>query len=113
MKQILCVMVLTLGGCTAGDISTVRSLTVDDLGRAVRVNHDARHEARTDHYSGLANARRTCQLQALKLESDGKFEEAEKKHADCAKKAAETMPSLLTLELVREGKDEFNDLRSE
>ena len=111
MKRLpLCAaLALTLSACGLPEVQQARS----DINRAVGSNHEARHAADTDRYGSLSSARRTCNMAALKFESDGKYAEAQKKYMECAKIALGTKPYLYTVETVRRGKEAYQEIREE
>lgn len=103
---------LALMGCTAGDVATVRKLTVEDGAAYVQENHSRRQEVRRMLYGFENEVFAACEDWARAAKFDQNVEEATKRIKVCLDFLNDAYPDLATVELLREGADSLNDLRA-
>ncbi len=115
MIKALCasLAVLALSACTASDIATLRQLTLEDGARYVDENHERRQEIREQLYDIEDEVIRRCQDRARAIETTGNPEEAIKALEWCFAFLERAYPDLATFKAIREGRQQFNDLRQD
>lgn len=114
MKQIsiFFAMLLALAGCTAGDVSVIREVTVDDGAAYIRENHDWRSEIREMQRAMVREtlAIKKTQCQAFMMEQ--RFDEAIACLGEADLLFTRAYPRLATIELLKEGAESIQELRA-
>ncbi|NIA67759.1 hypothetical protein HBA54_04075 [Pelagibius litoralis] len=101
-----------LSGCTAGDIATVRALTIEDGAAFIQENHERRRAMRRQYYSIVDTAIAECERQAVGEVVTGQTRAAVSMLDQCLAFMEEHYPDLATIELVKEGRAALNRLKS-
>ena len=108
-----CVLAVSIGlsGCTADDLIEAKRLTVDDGISYVDENHEWRRTVR-EMRRGLVMATYQMYLtQSQGAVAQGNFEEAEAFIGQADGVLRRAYPSFATIELIREGIDDFGEFR--
>lgn len=106
-------ILLSLGACTAGDVATLRELTIEDGARYVNENHERRRDVRQQLYLMEDEVLRKCQDRARALETTGDLEDSLNALDWCFAFLEKAYPDLATFKAIREGRQQFNNLRGE
>ena len=115
MIKALCasLAVLALSACTAGDIATLRQLTFEDSALYINENHERRQAVREQLYDIEDEVIRKCQDRARAISTTGEIEDALKTLEWCFAFLEDAYPDLATFKALREGRQQFNNLRAD